>query len=347
MLKTNNLDAEIIVSDSSVDKSAFIAEKLGAKVVKHGKKGYGIAYLEGFKAAKGKYIFCADADGSYDFNEIPRFLFYLRKGYDFVIGNRRRIERGAMPFSHRYIGNPALSAILNVFFGAGIKDAHCGMRALTRKALDKLELKTTGMEFASEMVIKAAKNKLKIKEISINYHRRIGKSKLRSFSDGWRHLRFMLMYAPDYLFIIPGAILLLLGILIMSLFLFGPVKIFGMVLYTHPMIIGSFLSTVGCQIITLGIYAKTYAVSIGFEKTDRFVDLLARYLTFESGMALGLGLVFISFILGFFILFDWIVNGFPGMQRTNEMILILTLSVLGVQTVFSSAFLSILLVGKK
>jgi glycosyltransferase involved in cell wall biosynthesis len=318
-------------------------------VVKHDKKGYGIAYLEGFKTVKGKYVFCADADGTYDFNEIPRFLHYLRQGYDFVIGNRfkGKMNKEAMPFSHRYIGNPFLSMILRLFFKAKVGDSHCGMRALTKEAIDKLELKTTGMEFASEMIIKAAKNKLKIKELAIDYHKRIGKSKLSSFTDGWRHLRFMLMYAPDYLFMIPGMLLLLFGIFIMGLFLIGPVEINGLVLYTHPMIVGSFLSILGYQIITLGIYAKTYAVSIGFEKNDKFIDFLAKLITFESGLILGFLVLVVSFIFGSILLLDWVVKGFPGVLKTNDMILILTLAILGVQTMFSAFFLSILLVKKR
>jgi len=348
-LKKYGIDGEIIVSDSSSDRSPVIAKELGATVVKHDKKGYGIAYLEGFKAARGKYIFCADCDGTYDFNEIPRFLSYLRQGYDFVNGNRFRgkMDRGAMPFSHKYIGNPALSFILRVFFRSKLKDAHCGMRAITREALDKLDLQTTGMEFASEMIIKAAKNNLKTKDVPINYHKRIGKSKLRSFSDGWRHLRFMLMYAPDYLFMIPGGFFLLLGILIMILFLKGPITIGEITFYTHPMIVGSFLTILGYQIITLGVYAKTYSVSIGFEKKDRLVEFLAKKLNFESGMAFGFLLILISIVFGFVILFNWITAENKGLFKTNEMIFILTLAISGIQTMFSAFFLSILLVEKK
>jgi len=348
-LKKYGINGEIIVSDSSVDNSPVIAKKLGAKVIKHDKKGYGIAYLEGFKAVNGKYVFMADADATYDFNEIPKFLGFLKQGYDFVIGDRfgTKIAKKSMPFLHRYIGNPILSGILRLFFKTKVKDAHCGMRAITKKALDKLELKTTGMEFASEMIIKVAKNKLKIKDIPIKYYDRIGESKLNTFSDGWRHLRFMLMYAPNYLFMIPGLLFLLLGISIMVIFLIGPVNIGGLTLYTHPMIVGSFLAVLGYQIINLGVYAKTYSVSTGFEKKDKLVDILAKFLTFESGMIFGFLLFLISFIFGLVVLLDWISKGFPSMLKTNDMIFILTLAILGVQTMFSAFFLSILLVGKK
>jgi len=349
IINKHNIDAEIIASDSSKDKSAEIAESLGAKVVKHNKKGYGIALLEGFKAANGRYIFFADADCTYEFREIPRFLHYLKNGYDFVIGNRfkGKIQRGSMPWLHKYLGNPLLSATLRLFFGARIHDAHCGMRAITRKALDKLELKTTGMEFASEMIIKAIKNRLKIKELNINYYKRKGKSKLGSFTDGWRHLRFMLMYAPNYLFMVPGISLMIIGIFIMVLFLIGPIKIFGLTLYTHPIIIGSFFAILGYQVINLGIYARTYAVSTGFEKKDKFIDSIAKYITFEFGLIFGIVLLLIGFFSGLIILLDWIIRGFPGILKINNIILILTLGVLGIQTIFSAFFISILLVEKR
>jgi len=251
-----------------------------------------------------------------------------------------------MPLLHKYIGNPLLSAALSTFFSSKIKDTHCGMRAITRKALDKLELKTTGMEFASEMIIKAIKNRLKIKELPINYYERKGKSKLSSFSDGWRHLRFMLMYAPDYLFLIPGALLFLLGIFIITIFLFGPLDMFGLTLYTYPTIAGSFLAILGYQIINLGLFAKTYAVSSGFQKKDKMVDMLAKLINFESGIVLGAVLLLISFFIGLIQLIRWIEQGFPALENNATMILALTLSIIAVQTLFSVFFMSILLVNK-
>ena len=193
-IKRHNINAEIIVSDSSTDSSPKIAKQHKVKLIRHNKEGYGIACLEGFKHTKGKYIFIADADGSYDFNEIPKFLNQLKDGHDLIIGNRfkGKIEKKAMPFHHRYIGNPALSFILRIFFKTKVHDIHSGMRAISQKVLKKLNLKTTGMEFASEMIIQAAKKNIKIKEVPINYYRRLGTSKLKSFSDGWRHLKFML-----------------------------------------------------------------------------------------------------------------------------------------------------------
>lgn len=193
VFKENNIRGEIIVSDSSSDKSADISRAKGVRVVQHNKKGYGRAYLEAFKVARGKIIFLADPDGSYDFNEIPKFINYIDSGLDFVVGNRFKgnIESGAMPWLHRYIGNPLLSNFLNVLYKTKVNDVHCGMRCIRRSALLELNLKTTGMEFASEMVVQAKKNNLKIKEVAINYYPRKGESKLRSFVDGWRHLQFI------------------------------------------------------------------------------------------------------------------------------------------------------------
>ncbi len=252
VLAHHEINGEIIVSDSSMDRSPEIARDQGVILVKHDKEGYGMAYLEGFKAVSGRYIFCVDPDGSYDFAEIPHFLNYLRSGYDFVIGNRfkGRMAQGAMPWLHRYIGNPLFSFMLRMFFKEKISDVHCGMRAIKKEALDGLNLKTLGMEFASEMVIKAVKKKLKIKELPIDYHKRQGKSKLRSFADGWRHLRFMLLYSPLFLFFIPGVFLFSLGLLTMFWLYFNSPILLGIKLFYHPMFLSSVLVIIGYQIIS-------------------------------------------------------------------------------------------------
>ncbi|MBN2250950.1 MAG: glycosyltransferase family 2 protein [Candidatus Altiarchaeota archaeon] len=194
VVEANGIDAEIIVSDSSTDDSPKIAAESGARMVKHDLEGYGIACLEGFRASRGRYVFLADADGSYDFKEIPCFVEHLRRGCDLVMGDRFKgsMEDGAMSWHHRYVGNPLLTFLFNVLHGSGVHDVHCGMRAITRDALNKLDLRTSGMEFASEMVLAARKKKLRVKEVPINYYKRGGKSKMRSFADGWRHLKFML-----------------------------------------------------------------------------------------------------------------------------------------------------------
>jgi glycosyltransferase involved in cell wall biosynthesis len=338
---------EIIVSDSSKDLSPFIAKDLGAKVVKH-KKGYGDAYLEGFKHASGKYMIIGDSDNTYDFSDIPKFIFYLRQGYDFVLGNRlnRSMKKAAMPWLHRYIGNPMLSALLRLFFNANIKDAHCGIRAFTKEALDKMELRTKGMEFASEMIVKAIKNNLKIKQIPVIYYPRLGKSKLSSFSDGWRHLRFMLMYAPNYLFLIPGISLFFIGTIIFYFFLSGPVTLLGIKFQNHPAIIGGFFILLGYQIVTFGICSKAYLKSAGLIKSDRLLDMTARFVSFESGVIIGLAALVISSLAGAAIFLYWFSMGFPSFQ-SNIPLLILVIAILGVQTIFSTFFLSILLIERK
>lgn len=195
--KKNNLSIEIIVSDSSNDKSPEIAKKEKVILLKHNQNGYGRAYLEAFKIAKGKYIFMADADATYDFNEIPNFINWLKNGADMIIGNRFKgvIQKGAMSFLNRYLGNPALSLMARILFEVKIKDSQCGMRAIKKESMEILCMKTTGMEFASEMIIMATEKNLKIKELPINYYKRKGSSKLKPFPDGWRHLKFMLLFA--------------------------------------------------------------------------------------------------------------------------------------------------------
>src|SRR3989475_882313 len=215
-LRAMGVPGEVVVVDNnSEDDSARLAEQAGARVVVERRRGYGSAYLAGFEASRGRYIVMADADLTYDFNEIPRFVSALEDGAEMVIGDRMdNIQVGAMPWLHRYIGNPVLTGLLNLFFGTGVNDAHCGMRAVRRDVLPRLDLRTTGMEFASEMVIRASKENLKIEEFPIEYHRRGGESKLSSFSDGWRHLRFLLVHSPNHLLLVPGGLLAGLGTLI-------------------------------------------------------------------------------------------------------------------------------------
>jgi len=343
VFRENKIHGEIIVSDSSTDSSPDIAREYGAVLVKHDKPGYGRAYLEGFKVAKGRYFFCADPDGTYDFTEIPVFLSSLNDGYDFVIGNRfkGKILDGAMPWMHRYIGNPLLSYIFKFFFHTKIYDVHCGMRAFTKEALAKMNLKTTGMEFASEMVIKAIRSNLKIKELPINYHRRIGNSKLRSFSDGWRHLRFMLLYSPLFLFFIPGLTSFLLGILSMAWFYFVNPTILGIKFFFHPMFISAFLVLIGYQLIVFSFFAKTYAIT-HLDEIDRRIDLLHKYITIEKASILGLLIGTIGGVIFVSILLRWVQSGFGELSEVKNSIIALTLLILGIQTIFSSFMLSIL-----
>lgn len=343
------INGEIIVSDSSTDKSPQIAESLGARVIRHGREGYGVACLEGFKHAKGKYVVVGDADDTYDFREMPKFLKPLREGCDLVVGTRikGRIMPGAMPWLHRYVGNPLLSWLLNLFFHTNVSDAHCGMRSFTREALEGMNLKTAGMEFASEMIIMAAKRKLRMTEVPITYYPRRGKSKLNSFSDGWDHLRLMLLYSPDHLFLLPGFLLFTAGLFLMILLLKGPARILGLNWYIHPMVLGSLLTILGYQIILLGLYAKTYAVATGFEEYDRLAYFFRKNITVEKGSIIGLVLFTAGFAINAKILYTWIATGFGELSEMKSAIFAMTLTVVGVQTIFHSFFLSMLMMNRK
>src|SRR6266550_3120120 len=228
VLDENEIRGEVIVADNgSEDGSAALASSAGATVVHEPRRGYGRAYLAGFAASRGEYIVMIDADLTYDFEEIPRFVKELDEGGELVMGNRmENIQPGAMPWMNRYIGNPLLSGFLNLLFRTPVSDAHCGMRAVRRDALPKLDLRSGGMEFASEMVIRASKENLDMREFPIALHPRGGKSKLSPFRDGWRHVRLMLVYNPTFVFIVPGVLVALLGAVIMIL-VFAHASLFG------------------------------------------------------------------------------------------------------------------------
>jgi len=339
-LEKTGLSYEIIVVDKSNDRTPEIAERLGAKVIKQKGRGYGDAYIEGFRHAKGKYIIMGDPDGSYDFREIPKFLEQLINGEaDFVIGTRLKgdIKPGAMPWLHRYVGNPLLTKTLNFFFKINISDAHCGFRAITKDALNKLPLKCRGMEFASEMVIEAAKAGLRVKEVPITYHPRIGESKLSSFRDGWRHLRLMLLYSPSYLFILPGLLLISTGFgLLAYAYNTNPLRM-------HTMILGSLLTIVGAQIINFGISGKVYAVREGLDKPDRITNFFMRYSILEEGLMLGGALFLVGLLIGARIFLKWRAGGYGELFEIKQAIIVLTLIALSIQLVFFSFFISSLM----
>lgn len=343
VIQKNNLSAEIIVVDNgSTDKSPAIAREEATELVHEEEKGYGVACLKGFKQAKGRFIFLADCDATYDFNEIPRFIGELKKGSDLVIGNRfkGRMEKGAMPWSRQWIGNPVLSWTLRLFFRAKIQDVHCGMKALTQEALKILNLRTKGMEFASEMAILAGKNRLRIKELPINYYRRKGQSKLRALADGWRHLRFMLLYSPLFLFFIPGTVLFLAGISSMAWLYLGSSKIMGHQFYYHPMFVSALLVIIGYQLVIFSLFAKTYAITHLGDKP--IFDGLYKYVTIETASMAGIFMGLLGMIIYIAIFLKWLSSGLGELQEIRNSILALTLIVIGIQTIFSSFMLSIL-----
>jgi glycosyltransferase involved in cell wall biosynthesis len=341
-IEATHVPGEVIVADNgSDDGSGALAAAAGARVVHEPRRGYGSAYLAGFEAARGAYIVMADADLTYDFAEIPRFVEHLDAGADLVMGDRMdNIKPGAMPWLHRYVGNPVLTGVLNVFFRTGINDAHCGMRALRRDVLPRLDLRTTGMEFASEMVIRAAKENLDIREFPIEYHPRGGESKLSSFRDGWRHLRFLLVHSPTHLFIVPGVVLSAIGFVVAVLVL-GNVPVFGRHWDLHAMVGGALLMMVGTQIVGLGLCAHAYGTYFMGEK-DAWFDRMRAALRLEHGLMLGGVVVLAGVIIGVTILVTWINRGFGQLSDERLAIFAATLIVIGLQIFFSSFLLSIL-----
>jgi glycosyltransferase involved in cell wall biosynthesis len=342
VLADAGLSGEVIVADNaSDDGSPEIAKNAGALVVHEPRRGYGSAYLAGFAAARGEYVVMADADLTYDWNEIPQFVKKLDEGADLVMGDRMdNIHPGAMPWLHRYVGNPVLSGILNFFFRTGVRDAHCGMRGFRRNILPKLDLRTTGMEFASEMVIRASKEKLVIDQIPIEYHPRGGESKLSSFRDGWRHLRFLLVHSPTHLFLLPGVIMLVIGALI-SVTSLAHLNLFGREWQLHSMIAGSLLMIVGTQVGALGLCAHAYGMYFMGDKDPWFERMRARF-RLEHGLLLGGGVFTAGLALVAVIVIRWAERGFGNLSEERLAVLAASLMIIGLQVFFSSFLLSIL-----
>jgi glycosyltransferase involved in cell wall biosynthesis len=336
------IKGEVVVADNgSTDGSQELAANAGARVINETRKGYGSAYLAGFAAARGKYIVMGDADDTYDFTELDRFIGPLDDGADLVIGNRlKNIHPGAMPWLHRYIGNPVLTGILNLFFHTGVADAHCGMRAFRRDTLPALALRTTGMEFASEHVIRSSKLGLDIRQVDIDYYPRKGESKLSSFSDGWRHLRFLLVHSPTWLFVIPGLLLVVLGLFAGITEITG-LSVLGRTWDIHTLIGGALLVIGGAQIVQFGLFARTYAAYY-LDEHDELFDRWRDRLTLEHGLIAGGALLLIGFVACLVIVIRWIDHGFGALREEQLAIAGMVLVVLGMQVVFGSFFLSVL-----
>jgi glycosyltransferase involved in cell wall biosynthesis len=333
---------EVVVADNgSEDESAELATRAGAIVVHEPRRGYGSAYLAGFAAARGEYIVMADADLTYDFADIPRFVSELERGAELVMGDRMSgIQPGAMPWLHRYVGNPILSGILNLFFRTGVRDAHCGMRAVRREVLPRLDLRTTGMEFASEMVVRAGKERLRIAEIPIEYHPREGESKLSSFRDGWRHLRFLLVHSPNHLFILPGALMAALGTLV-ALTVLLQIDVFGRAWDIHSMVAGALLMIVGTQVLALGLCAHAYGTYFMGER-DPWFDRMRRRFRLEHGLMLGGAIALAGTAIFAAIVIRWADRGLGELSEERLAVLAAALIIVGIQIFFSSFLLSIL-----
>ena len=378
VVRKNNLNTEIIVVDNgSTDTSVQIVQNLILKyssnlrqnhlgqnhstqqnhlnenhtallLLQEPIKGYGSAYLSGLRVAKGKYIFMADADATYDFADIPKFIKKLEEGNDLVVGNRfsGMMESNSMTFLHRWIGNPILSSLVKLFFKVKIHDIHCGARAISKEAYDKITLYTLGMEFASEMIIKAAKAKLKIVEIPIKYKMRIGESKLETFSDGWRHLRFILLYSPIVIFLIPGLLLFLYGLISMFVLYIGDFSLFGIKLYFHPMFLSSLCMILGYELMFFTGFSKVYAFTHLGDR-DKFVEKLFKFMTLEKALATGAILALFSIIIFLSIFVGWIESNLGNLNQTKNLIVALTFAVIGIQTITGSFMISILGIKEK
>lgn len=355
-MHANQVIGEVVIGDNgSTDGSQKMATDLGARVIDIPRKGYGSALMGAIESAKGKYVVMGDSDDSYDFSNLTPFITELRAGKDLVMGNRFKggIAPGAMPFLHRYLGNPVLSFIGRLFFNCPVGDFHCGLRGFRQDIVSLLDLKTTGMEFASEMVVKATIFKLNIAEVptTLNKDGRSRPPHLRTWRDGWRHLRFLLIYSPRWLFLYPGIFLMLLG-LIMSIFIVrGPIEMLPHVVFdTNTLLYAGAFIIVGYQAVSFGIFTRTYAVQAGFLPQNNSLAKITDSISMELGIVIGL-LIFFAGVGGtLYSLSLWEAKNFGPLEYSEilrKVIPSVIAIIVGLQTILSSFFLSVLQVNKK
>ncbi len=349
-LREHGIRGEVIVADNgSTDGSQEIAARRGVRVVNVTAKGYGSALLGGIAAARGTYVMMGDADDSYDFTHVDRFLHQLRDGADLVMGNRFKggVEPGAMPVLHRYLGNPVLSAVGRIFFRAPVGDFHCGLRAFRKDAIERMQLRSPGMEFASEMVVRATLLSMKVTEVPTTL-KKDGRSRpphLRTWRDGWRHLRFLLLYSPRWLFLIPGVLLTLLGAATFLTLLAGPMRIGKVTFDIDAMLYGAFCTLVGFQVLVFATFSKVLGVSQGLLPPNKTLDRLFKWITLEVGLLAGGAMTLLGIVLSVMPILMWKRAGFGPMdpvhmvRATSAGLVCLTL---GLETIFASFFLSVL-----
>jgi glycosyltransferase involved in cell wall biosynthesis len=346
-----NIAGEIIVADNgSSDGSIEIAQRLGAQVVKVQDKGYGNALMSGIAAARGKFIVMGDADDSYDFAHIPRFVEQLRRGSDLVMGNRFRggIEKGAMPPLHQYFGNPALTRLGRLFFrNRNVGDFYCGLRGFRKQAYERMGLRTTGMEFATEMVVKATLLKMRVAEVptTLSPDGRSRPPHLRTWRDGWRTLRFFLLYSPRWLFLYPGLGLMLFGTLLGAWLLPAPRTVAAVTFDVHTLLYAAVFVLLGFQAIAFAVFTKLFAISEGLHPPDPTLDKAFRYITLEVGLLAGALLILAGFGVSVYAVGFWQSRHFGPLDYAQTMRLVIPASLfltLGGQTVFASFFLSVL-----
>ena len=333
----------IVVDNASTDRSAEVAAAYGAIVVREERPGYGSAYLAGLAVARGDYIVMGDADATYPMSELAPFVERLDSGDDLVVGSRFEgtIHGEAMPWLNRHVGNPILTGLLNILFGVKISDAHCGMRAVRRDALPTLDLHSTGMEFASEMVFKAFRRELRVSEIPIDYYPRVGESKLNRFGDAWRHVKFMLLYSPSWLYFVPGLALLVLGILGALALAAGPVTFLGRTWQIHSLFLCMFAVLLGMQVVQLGVFARAFAAA-HLGETDSLIETAHRRLRLEHGLAAGGAVLLVGVGTLTVIFVSWAIGGFGALSHEYATAVGFTLVAVGVQVILGSFFLSLL-----
>ena len=349
-IEKGGYSAEIIVADNgSSDGSQLVARELGVRVVDAHKKGYGSALIAGIDAAGGRFVVMGDADASYDFSAIAPLIAKLRDGYDLVVGNRflGGIQPGAMPWSHQWFGNPVLTRISRIFFHAPVGDTHCGLRAFSKDAYERMRLRATGMEFASEMVIKASLRGMRITEVPVVLHPdgRTRPPHLRTWRDGWRHLRFMLLFSPRWLFLYPGLALLIGGFVLSALLVAGPLRIGGVRLDIHTLLVAGFLSLLGYQLVLFAVFTKMFAIREGFHPPHPALQTLLRYITLEVGLLAGALMALGGLVALILAVVSWQSAGFGNLNPSTtmrEVIPAVVLLALGTQTIFASFFISIL-----
>jgi glycosyltransferase involved in cell wall biosynthesis len=349
-LTQNKIEGEIIIADNgSVDGSQEIAIRAGAKVVHVAPKGYGSALMGGIEAAQGEYIIMGDADDSYDFSNLHDFVNALHAGCDLVMGNRFKggIMPRAMPFLHRYLGNPVLSGIARLFFKSKIGDFHCGLRGFRKQAILSLNLQTSGMEFASEMVVKAAMRGLNVVEVPTILHPdgRTRPPHLRTWSDGWRHLKFLLLYSPKWLFFYPGIFLIILGALISVPLLFAPIQIGNITLDINTLMYASLLTILGVQSVFFSLFTYVFGINAALLPHDAATDKILSYIGLEKGLAFSLGMILLGFASSLGAIIYWGENRFGDIDPTFSMRLVIPGAVLfslGFEILFASFFISIL-----
>ncbi|MCF8254535.1 MAG: glycosyltransferase family 2 protein [Bacteroidia bacterium] len=355
-MENNGVSGEVVIGDNgSTDGSQKMAEALGARVIAVPRKGYGSALMGAIDASKGKYVIMADSDDSYDFSNLSPFIEELRKGRDLVMGNRFKggIQPGAMPPLHRYLGNPVLSFIGRLFFNCPVGDFHCGLRGFRQDIVSLLDLKTTGMEFASEMVVKATIFKLDITEVptTLSKDGRTRPPHLRTWRDGWRHLRFLLIYSPRWLFLYPGLFLMLVGLILSLMIIQGPLGMFNHIYFdTNTLLYAGAFVIVGYQAVSFGIFTRAYAVQAGFLPAKDSLTKAFDLVTLEVGLIIGILILFAGIGGTFYSLFLWEQSDFGQLEYSKILRIVIPSVVsliIGLQTILSSFLLSVLSVNKK